>query len=132
MLVEIWERLRGYDKWIQTEAKFESSELKRIEHVDENGIAYDTYESSDVLVWPDQQGENQRAYFTVPADSPLYQCIDGESIEIRYNPIYPDEYYLRELLQTRIHAVVRRVVVTLLMICFLTFFVWLGARNASH
>jgi hypothetical protein len=25
MLIEIWERLRGYDKWIQTEATVQSS-----------------------------------------------------------------------------------------------------------
>jgi hypothetical protein len=27
MLIEIWERLRGYDKWIKTEATVQSSEL---------------------------------------------------------------------------------------------------------
>jgi hypothetical protein len=37
MLIEIWERLRGYDKWVQTEAKIESSNLEEVKTYDING-----------------------------------------------------------------------------------------------
>ena len=29
MLIEIWERPHGYDKWVQTEAKIESSDVEK-------------------------------------------------------------------------------------------------------
>jgi len=31
MLIEIWEHLRGYDKWIQTEATIQSSDLAEVD-----------------------------------------------------------------------------------------------------
>jgi len=128
MLIEIWERLRGYDKWIQTEATVESSKVEETLDSESGGIAYS---SGDVLVWMDQQGEHQRAYFTVPDDSPLYQLVEGATITIRFNPADPDQYYLRELLQSRIHTAVGRAIVILL---FVGFFVvcWLGVRRESH
>jgi hypothetical protein len=131
MLIELWERLRGYNKWIETEAKVESSQVKETQHSDD-GIDYSTYDSNDVLVWADQQGENQRAYFKVPDDSPLYQLVGGETITIRYNPAEPDQYYLRELVETRIHTGVKRVIIPLVLICFYLVFAWLGARQGSH
>ncbi|MGA2349226.1 MAG: hypothetical protein ABSF70_02235 [Terracidiphilus sp.] len=128
MLIEMWERLRGYDKWIQTDAKVESSLVEKTAHVDGDGIAYETYDSSDVLLWADQHGENQRAYFTVPADSPLYQLIGGESISIRYNPEIPDQYYLRELFLTRIRKAAIQVAILPLLIGIAILMGWLSAR----
>jgi hypothetical protein len=40
MLIEIWERLRGYDKWVQTEAKVESSQVEETVHSTRYGIVY--------------------------------------------------------------------------------------------
>jgi hypothetical protein len=31
MLIELWEHLRGYDKWIQTEATIQSTDLAEVE-----------------------------------------------------------------------------------------------------
>jgi len=129
MLIEIWERLRGYDKWIETEAKVESSKVSETLDSESGNV---TYGSGEVLVWADQQGENQRAYFTVPDDSPLYQFVGGESIPIRYNPAEPDEYYLRELVETRIHTIAKRVVIPLVLICFYALFAWLVMRHGSR
>jgi hypothetical protein len=129
MLIEIWERLRGYDKWIETEAEVESSKVSETLDSESGNV---TYGSGEVLVWADQQGENQRAYFTVPDDSPLYQFVGGESIPIRYNPAEPDEYYLRELVETRIHTIAKRVVIPLVLICFYALFAWLGMRHGSR
>jgi hypothetical protein len=128
MLIEIWERLRGYDKWIPTEAKVESSKVKETLDPESGYIAYS---SGDLLVWTDQQGEHQRAYFTVPDDSPLYQLVEGATVTIRYNPADPYQYYLRELLQTRIHMAVSRAIVIFLIVGLFIVVSWLGVRRGS-
>ena len=105
MLIEIWERLRGYDKWIQTEAKIESSNLEEIKHYDRYGNQMESsWASDDEVVWTDKMGQKQSAEFKVPEDSPIYQLLDGETVTIRYNPARPEEFYYRELLRTRVHT----------------------------
>ena len=108
MLIEIWERLHGYDKWVQVEATVESSRVKETAHSDRSGNVSYTYGSGDVLVWTDRQGARKTGSFTVPDDSPLYQLVGGESITIRYNPADPDEFYFRELLRTRVNSAIKR------------------------
>jgi len=120
MLIEIWERLRGYDKWIETDATVESSEAANYQlH------GRDLSSSEDVIVWTDAGGEKHRAPFRVQADSPLFQLVQGSTISIRYNPADPEEYYFRELLQTRVRKVLSTVAVAALMIAALIFFGWL-------
>jgi hypothetical protein len=105
MLIEIWERLRGYDKWVETQAKFESSDVEKKPIRDRSGTVVDyRYVSGDLLTWTDRQGKKQSASFTVPDDSPIYQMVGGESVTIRYNPARPDRFYYRELLRTRVHT----------------------------
>ena len=66
MLIEIWERLRGYDKWVQTEAKIESSDVTMIPLADRSGkvVGYN-YKAGDVVTWVDGSGERQYATFDV-------------------------------------------------------------------
>jgi len=99
--------LRGYDKWIQTEARIESSNLEKVEAYDLNGNQTTISESDDKLVWTDKMGQTQSADFCVPDDSPLYQFIGGETVTIRYNPANPEEFYYRELLRTNVHTAVK-------------------------
>jgi|HubBroStandDraft_5_1064220.scaffolds.fasta_scaffold51665_2 hypothetical protein len=117
MLIEIWERLRGYDKWIEVAAKIESSEVEKTPITDRSGRVIDySYESGDMLTWTDRQGEKQYADFTVPDDSPLYQLVGGEAVTIRYNPARPDQYYFRELLRTRVHTAVKATITTIIVL----------------
>ena len=126
MLIELWERLRGYDKWTITTARFESAELKQTAHLDRGGNVNYTYASNDELVWTDATGTRRSATFTVPDDSPLYQFIGGEGVTIRYNPARSDHYYYRELLQTRLATIRKRIYWTLGFGIFLAFFSWLS------
>jgi len=96
MLIEIWERLRGYDKWTLVEATVESSELRSYPT---EGATVES--SDDVIVWTDGRGEKHRASFTARSDSPLYQLIKNSTVSLRYNPADPEKYYLRQLTQTR-------------------------------
>jgi hypothetical protein len=120
MLIEIWERLRGYDKWIQAEATVESSEPTN-QQLHGRDISY----SDDVIVWTDSAGEKHRAPISVQAHSPLFQLVQGSTINIRFNPADPEEYYLRELLQSRVRKVFSTAVAAALMIAALAFFGWL-------
>jgi hypothetical protein len=116
MLIEIWERLRGYDKWIETDATVASASVEQKVHQDRSwGTTY-TYGSGDVLIWTDSTGRVQRAFFSVPQGSNLYKLLGGDTLPIRYNPAHPGQFYLRELLQTRINKFARRILVSLVLI----------------
>jgi hypothetical protein len=113
MLIEIWEKLRGYDRWVEAETTVEST--KGLSYPVEGG----TVElSADVLLWTDADGGRHRAAFTVPETSPLYQLVRNSTTTIRYNPADPEQYYLRELLQTRARTAAARIVVFALFIGF--------------
>ncbi len=116
MLIEIWECLRGYNKWIQTEAKIESSNLEKVKAYDINGNQTTISESDDKLVWTDKMGQRQSAEFCVPDDSPLYQFIGGETVTIRYNPAKPEEFYYRELLRSKVHTAFKSALFCVFMI----------------
>ena len=124
MLIEWWERFRGYDKWVETEATVETTRVKT-----EHGRYGDHETSRDVLRFIDQQGETQRLSFTVPGDSSLFQLVDGSKVNIRYNPSNPDEYYLRELLQTRIRSSARAILIIVIAL-ILIFSGWF--RSTVH
>ena len=116
MLIEIWERLRGYNKWIQAEAKIESSNLEKVKAYDINGNQTTISESDDKLVWTDKMGQRQSAEFCVPDDSPLYQFIGGETVTIRYNPANPKEFYYRDLLRSKVHTAFKSALICIFMI----------------
>ena len=120
MLIEIWERLRGYDKWVETQAKIESSDPTIYQ-----SRGHDYSHSDDVIVWTDHAGDKHRAPFTVQVDSPLFQLVQDSKISIRYNPADPEDYYFRALLQTRVRRVVSTTAVAALTIAALAFFGWL-------
>ena len=103
MLIEIWERLRGYDKWTQTEVTIKSSKLTdlgfgsyRKDSACRLGL-YDQWQTKCEFEWIDVQGNSHTSSFTVSERSPLFQVIEGETIPIRFNPANPDKYYIREL-----------------------------------
>jgi hypothetical protein len=119
MLIEIWERLRGYDKWLQAEATIESSKVEEQPITNRSGAVMDyAYSSGDVLTWTDGNGEKQYADFSVPEESPLFQLIGGETVTIRYNPAKPEEFYYRELLRTKVHSAFKTTLICGLIIGF--------------
>ncbi|MGA3129454.1 MAG: DUF3592 domain-containing protein [Terracidiphilus sp.] len=126
MLIEIWEHLRGYDKWVETDAKIESSEPTYYKFK-----GHDYSHSDDVIVWTDSTGEKHRAPFTVHVDSPLFQLVQDSTTRVRYNPADPEEYYFRELLQTRVRKVLSTAGVAALLIAALVFFGWLRTLDSS-
>ncbi len=107
MLIERWEKLRGYDKWIEAAATIESSKVRETAHNGRDGSVSYSYDSGDQLIWVDVQGIKHSAQFRVDDESPLYQLVGGETVEIRYNPARPESYYFRALLQSRVRRFFR-------------------------
>lgn len=133
MLIEFWERLRGYDKWIATDATITRADVQKIPVTNRYGQIIDyNYESGDVLTWTDRSGEQQYAGFDVPDDSPLYQLIGGETVSIRYNPANPDQFYYRELHRTQVHTAVKATALLLLFAVVLVGVGWLSASSGRH
>jgi hypothetical protein len=101
MLIEIWEHLRGYDKWTRTNAVVCRSGTEKIEQHSRSGTYYTT-EAGDVIEWTDQTGGKQYADFNAPEGSRLFQLTQGDSVEIRYNPAKPDDFYYRDLVKMKV------------------------------
>jgi hypothetical protein len=126
MLIEIWERLRGYDKWVPATAKIESSKAEKTAHYGRDGSVSYTWAAGDELVWTDLQGQQQSAEFKVDDESPLYQLVGGEDVAIRYNPARPDEFYFHELLQSRVRRFFQLVLYTCIFLAVLVCLLWLN------
>jgi hypothetical protein len=127
MLIELWERLRGYDKWVEAEARIESSETT---YASVRGR--DCSRSDDIIVWSDSAGEKHRAPFTVPVDSPLFQLVQDSRIGIRYDPADPEQYYFRELLQSRIRKILSTAAAAALLLATLVFIGWLRTLASAN
>lgn len=103
MLIEIWEHLRGYDRWMPTVATVQSTELSRVGEIGNDKskppIALG-WESVCKITWLDQNQVERTAIFQAYEESPLYQLVEGNTVEIRFNPTNPSEYYLRGLIES--------------------------------
>ncbi|MGB8099546.1 MAG: DUF3592 domain-containing protein [Terracidiphilus sp.] len=130
MILELYERLRGYDKWVETQAKVESSDVDKSPVTNRFGqvVSY-RYSAGDILTWVDSHGENQYANFDVGENSPLYQLLGGESVTIRYDPASPDRFYYRDLLKTRVNSVLRTTLAVLIVLACVILGGWLLFRS---
>jgi hypothetical protein len=130
MLIEIWERLRGYDKWTQTEATIRSSDLKEVEVGRSRARRYSDsepiyeWQSICVLAWTDAFGKSHTAEYTVSENSPLFQLYDGQKTTIRYNPANPEQFYLRGVLGSKLVSAFKWKVVPALGFLLFILFEW--------
>ncbi len=88
MLIEFWEKLRGYDKWVETQATV--AELK----IQKGEVGF----KADCKIEWDGSGKKQTASFQADEESPLYQLSEGDQFSIRVNPHRPGEFYSRALI----------------------------------
>jgi hypothetical protein len=88
MLIEIWERVRGYNEWTPTIATVQSSTVGS--------------QSVCKIVWEDQHCIQHTATFKAFEESPLYQLREGDTVSIRFNPDRPGEFYLPGLFQSKL------------------------------
>jgi hypothetical protein len=112
MIVEFWERLRGYDKWIETEATVESAKLIdglrrtrpawwRLLLNPDILISFFSWHAQCAMAWTDVSGGRHTTDYEVSEQDPLFQKFEGQKVLIRYNPTRPDDYYVQEGATTR-------------------------------
>ena len=76
MLIELWEKLRGYDKWAETTATIKSSQVEQqIVGHDRNGRSFYEWRGDEELTWKDRSGIEQREPLSVSEDSPIFQYV---------------------------------------------------------
>jgi hypothetical protein len=115
VLIEIWERLRGFDKWVQTEATIKSSDLAEVNIGDirtspwVHSQSVEEWNSSCALKWIDHSGNSHENEFEVAEESPLFQLYDGQTVAIRYNPSNPDQFYLRGVSGSKVHTFIKKI-----------------------
>ena len=120
MLIKAWERLHGYEKWIPTVATIQASRLEDAGFGDVMSIC--------TIVWHDQRRRLHTAEFEVVETSPLYQLRENDTVEVRFNPAMPDEFYLPDLLQSKLARISRLTFFSILFILVLVGIVvsWFG------
>ncbi|HEY1253350.1 MAG TPA: DUF3592 domain-containing protein [Terracidiphilus sp.] len=96
MLIEIWERLRGYDKWVQTEATIKSSESEEvvIGHSRSDDEPFYEWQEYQELQWKVLSGTEWTKSITVGENSPIFKLYDGKTVTIHYNPDSPGNFYV--------------------------------------
>jgi hypothetical protein len=127
MLIELWECLRGYDKWIETEAEVKSAELSEINfpgskdrrNKQENAIAWN---SECRFVWQDPAGVQHAGSFVADEESSLYQLSEGEKFSIRINPRNLEDFYIRGLLESDVMSAWKTALWFTMLILILTLF----------
>ena len=120
MWLEFWERLRGYDKWVEASATIETPHSEDASH--------EPLWTGDVLVWTDHHGQRQAAEFIVPDDCTLYQKVTGDKLLIRYNPHQPEQFYFRQLHRIRVHTTVKRIAIAISLIGLVVMAFWVRER----
>lgn len=126
MLIQLWERLRGYDKWTLAVATVQSAELSRVGEVGgdkSNAPVALGWESACKIRWQDQDQVEHTAVFEAFEESPLYQLCEGDTVNIRINPVKPSEYYLPGLIQSRLRRTWKLAVFTLMIIILIIGFI---------
>jgi hypothetical protein len=107
MLIEVWERLRGYDKWTPAVATVQSSTLAGVGfgNAGKKGGGKELvfgWQSVCRIVWQDHHCIQRSAAFEASEGSPLYQLREGDTVDIRFNPDRPAEFYLPGLLKSNL------------------------------
>jgi hypothetical protein len=131
MLVELWERLRGCDKWTPAVATVQSTELTRLGPVGNdksNPPVALAWESICKIKWTDQNQVDRTGMFHAYEESPLYQLVEGNTICIRFDPANPSEFYLPGMIESGLVRTWKLTIYAVMMIAlaigFIVFLLW--------
>lgn len=118
-LIDLWERFQGYHKWMPAVALVQSTELSRVGEMGggkSNPPLAVGWESICKIRWQDQNQIERSAVFKAFEDSPLYQLIEGDTVNIRFNPANPSEYYLPGLIKSGLSRAWQLTLYTMMLI----------------
>ena len=121
MLIELWEHFRGYDKWIETDAKVESAKLvevdlygNKLRHKKKQGNRFG-WRSECQISWLDEKGNRREGSLAADEESSLYQLCEGDTFKVRFDPKNSACFYARGLLESNVTRARKRVVWSVVM-----------------
>ena len=91
MLIELWEKLRGYDKWVESEGKVVAASVEKGEL---------TSKVVCRIAWKDRMGKEHETRLDADEESPLFQLSEEDTVKIRFNPARPGEVYIPGLIES--------------------------------
>ncbi len=129
MLIKLWERLHGYDKWTPVDAIVQSSDLAEVDFGPRPGRnekpTLTEWESSCTIMWVDSDGKRHTARFEVREGSPLFQLYGGQKVGIRYDPSAPDRFYLPGVLKSKVFSTIKWLILTVIFALIALFILWI-------
>ncbi|HEX7729442.1 MAG TPA: hypothetical protein VF392_10430 [Terracidiphilus sp.] len=100
MLIEIWEKLRGYDKWVKSTAVVESVITEKVWVASYYRLFKSPHKVFEFwtlmqLSYPDGAGALHSAQLRVSPLSPIFQLEKGDLVEIGVAPANPSRIHVR-------------------------------------
>jgi hypothetical protein len=80
-----------------------------------NSGAAKEWRSVSTLAWKDEAGKQRTASYEVSDNSPLFQLYECQTVNIRFNPADPNEFYLPGVLKSRVMSANKWTVLTVLV-----------------
>jgi hypothetical protein len=102
MLMEIWERLRGYASWTRTQAQIEFLKEEHLYHDEGGKELHYSHLAGNRLVWTDSNGIRHHTILEPYGDPAKCPFTDGETVDLRYNPADPEQFYSRKLSEMKV------------------------------
>jgi hypothetical protein len=126
--LRIWEKISGIDKWIDAPAQVVESRVRDLDILGgptsrKSGPIYS--ESFIRITWTDQRGVTHSGELEAPEESPLYQLIEGDTVQIRFNPATPDEFKVRGLARDQAASAAKKVIFAI-VVGVVVILVWFG------
>lgn len=105
MLLKLWERLRGYNKWTEAQAVIKSSQVQQVVvgHTRDTNQPVYAWQGDEEVAWTSEDGVEHSELFEVDEGSPLFKMYDGNPLTIRYDPQNPDHFYVRDQLRHQVN-----------------------------
>jgi len=118
MLVKIWERLRGIDKWPQTTAT--------VTEITYDSLPRGGHMANVAFRYRDPNGEDQYWTYTVDSMTSLYNIQPNDTFSVWFNPKRPEQNFSDEIESTANRTLV--IILFAAVMIALIVFVWIFRR----
>lgn len=122
-LIEIWEWLRGYRKWTQTQAQTVFLKEETLFHEGGKDLHY-SHVTGARVVWTDSDGKSHYMLLKQYGNPPKYPVAEGEVVDLRYDPANPMRCYSRRLSELKVRRVVATTLTVIAVAAFTIAYTW--------
>jgi hypothetical protein len=102
LILEFWERLRGFDQWPLTEGKVRSSAVHRTTLRGKGGRLVDSWRTVLEVEWTDPDGLQRTRKIGLRAVSSDFNSIGSTNLSVRYKPTDYSKFFVREELRQKV------------------------------